>query len=451
MAIGGEPISTLYEGERRFDIVARLDRRSRQSPQAIGQLPVYTGDGVPIPLAQVATIAVRDGQTLIARGDGRRRLTVRCDIVGRDQGGFVAEAQERFDREIRPTMPPGYRDEWLGMFENLHRAFWHFLKLIPTTIAIIFLVLIVAFGSFRAAFVLLLPIPFAFASGALALYFRGMNLNVSTGVGFATLFGIAIMDGVLMFKGITKYRLQGASVGEAIIHGRMDRLRPSLMTSLVAILGLLPAALATGLGSDVQRPLATVIVFGLAGSALFTLFVTPAFYRIFVPPLPEERGGIPAGPAEPLPDVSPIEIISLMEYLQQRGGEEEIVRIADETNREFARVVYIVKAGEMLGLMETPLQMVVLTPVGTRFIQATPEDRKDIWRDRLLKLNLFREVHDILERQPDRAVDSDFVLETIVTRMPYENYEKVFSTFVRWARFGELFAYDEGSHRITLP
>src|SRR5262249_30173016 len=151
--------------------------------QAIGRLPVYTGDGVPIPLAQVATIEVRDGQTLIARGDGRRRLTVRCDIVARDQGGFVSEAVDRFAREV--TLPAGYRVEWLGMFENLARSFRHFLILIPTTIGIIFLVLIVAFGSFRAAFVLLLPIPFAFASGALALYFRDMNLNVSTGVGFA--------------------------------------------------------------------------------------------------------------------------------------------------------------------------------------------------------------------------------------------------------------------------
>jgi cobalt-zinc-cadmium resistance protein CzcA len=450
MAIGGEPVSTLYEGERRFDIVARLDKQSRKSPQAIGRLPVYTGDGVPIPLAQVATIEVRDGQTLIARGDGRRRMTVRCDIVGRDQGGFVAEAQERFAQEV--TLPPGYRVEWLGMFENLARAFKHFLILIPTTIGIIFLVLIVAFGSFRAAFILLLPIPFAFASGALALYLRGMNLNVSTGVGFATLFGIAIMDGVLMFKGITKYRLQGASVDEAIIHGRIDRLRPSLMTSLVAILGLLPASLATGLGSDVQRPLATVIVFGLAGSALFTLFVTPVFYRIFVPPLPEGRAGAaPVGPAEPLPDVSAAEIIGLLEYLQQRGGEDDIVRIADNTNREFARVVFIVKAAEMLGLIDTPLQMVVLTETGKRFVEAPPEERKALWRDQLLTLSLFREVHEVLQRQPDRAVDSDFVLETIVTRMPYENYEKVFNTFVRWARFGDLFAYDEATHRITLP
>jgi cobalt-zinc-cadmium resistance protein CzcA len=450
MAIGGEPVSILYEGERRFDIVARLDKRSRQSPQAIGQLPVYTVDGVPIPLAQVATIEVRDGQTIIARGDGRRRLTVRCDIVGRDQGSFVSEAQERFEREI--NLPSGYRVQWLGMFENLDRAFKHFMILIPATIGVMFLVLIVAFGSVRAAFLLLLPIPFAFASGALVLYLRNMNLNVSTGVGFATLFGIALMDGILMFKVITKYRLQGASVDEAIIQGRIDLLRPSLMASLVAILGLLPASLATGLGSDVQRPLATVIVFGLAGSALFTLFVTPVFYRIFVPPLSEgpAPSGIPAGPAEPLPDVSSTEIIGLLEYLRQRGDEEDIVRIAENTNREFARVVYIVKSAEMLGLVDTPLHMVVLTPIGKRFVEATPEDRKTLWRDRLLTLQLFREVYDVLQRQPDRTVDSDFVLETIVTRMPYENYEKVFNTFIRWARFGELFTYDETTRRITL-
>jgi cobalt-zinc-cadmium resistance protein CzcA len=451
MAIGGEPVSTLYEGERRHDIVARLDKQSRKSPQAIGQLPVYTADGIPIPLAQVATIEVRDGQTIIARGDSKRRMTVRCDIVGRDQGGFVKEAQARFDKEI--TVPNGYRVQWLGMFENLDRAYTHFMILIPTTIGIIFMVLVVSFGSFRSAFILLLPIPFAFASGALALYLRNMNLNVSTGVGFATLFGIAIMDGVLMFKGITKYRLQGASLDEAIIHGRIDRLRPSLMTSLVAILGLLPAALATGLGSDVQRPLATVIVFGLAGSTLFTLLVTPVFYRIFVPPLLEERpeGGAP-GPAEPLPDVSASEVIGLLEYLHQHEADEmDVVRIADSTNREFTRVVLMVKAAEMLGFVDTPLHIVVLTPTGTQFVQARPEERKDLWREQLLKLNLFREVYEVLQRQPEHSVASDFVLETIVTRMPYENYEKVFSTFVRWARFGELFVYDEVTQRLSLP
>ena len=411
---------------------------------------------MPIPLAQVATIHVSDGQTLIARGDGKRRMTVRCDIVGRDQGGFVQEAQDRFKEEFddKDLVPPGYKVQWLGMFENLERAYWHFMKLIPTTIAVIFFVLVVAFGSFRAAFILLLPIPFAFASGALALYFRHMNLNVSTGVGFATLFGIAIMDGVLMFKGITKYRLQGASVDEAIIHGRIDRLRPIMMTSAVAILGLLPASLATSLGSDVQRPLATVIIWGLTGSTLFTLFVTPVFYHIFVPPLPNApaAGSISTGGiTEPLPDVSTLEILGLLEHLAKQEGKNDVVRIADATNREFSHLVFIVKAAEMLGFVETAIQMVILSDVGQRFVDGTPEERKKIWREQLLTLRLFQEVHDVLERQPDRTVDTDFILETIVTRMPYENYEKVFNTFIRWARFGDLFVYDETTHRLSLP
>lgn len=286
-AMGGDPIGVLYEGERSFDVVAKLEPHKMLSAEAISKLPVHSAEGIPVPLGQIADIDVTDGQTVIARGDGIRRLTVRCDVFGRDEGSFVAEAQKKFEKEI--ILPPGYKAEWLGMFENLHRAYHHFMLIIPATIAIIFLILTVNFGSFRAAFILLLPIPFAFASGALALFFREMNINVSTGVGFAALFGVAIMDGVLMFQGITKYRLSGLSLDEAIVHGRVDRLRPGLMTTLVAILGLFPASIAMGLGSDVQRPLATVIIWGLAGSTIFTLFVTPVFYRIFVPPLPKHN------------------------------------------------------------------------------------------------------------------------------------------------------------------
>ena len=287
IAMGGSPVGTLYEGERNFDIVAKLDRKTMASPEAIGRLPVHSADGTPIPLAQVASIDIVDGQTVIARGDGIRHLTVRCDVTGRDEGSFVAEAQKRFEQQIE--LPPGYKAEWLGMFANLQRAYRHFLLIIPATVGVIFLILAINFGSFRAAFVLLLPIPFAFASGVLALWLRDMHMNVSTGVGFATLFGVAIMDGVLMIQGITKYRHLGYTPDEAIVHGRVDRLRPGLMTTLVAVLGLLPASLAVSLGSDVQRPLATVIIYGLTGSTLFTLFVTPVFYRIFLPPLRKKR------------------------------------------------------------------------------------------------------------------------------------------------------------------
>ena len=212
---------------------------------------------------------MRDGQTLIARENGRRRMTVRCDIVGRDQGGFVREAQEHLrprdqpSRRLSRRVAGDVREPRPGL-QALHGPHPHDHRADLSRARR-------GLRSFRAALILLLPIPFAFASGAVALYLRHMHLNVSTGVGFAALFGIAIMDGILMFKGVSKHRLEGASVDEAIIRGRTDRLRSGLMTSLVPILGLLPAALATSLGSDVQRPLATVITCGLSGSALFTL------------------------------------------------------------------------------------------------------------------------------------------------------------------------------------
>ena len=185
-AMGGDPVGVLFEGNRCFDIVVKLDRQIISSPQAIGKMPVHTADGTPIPLTQVAKIEIVDGQTVITRAEGRRCLTVRCDVVGRDEGRFVAEAQARFANEI--PIPSGYSVEWLGMFQNLERAYRHFLLILPLTVGIVFLVLVVSFGSLRAGFILLMPIPFALTAGALALHLRGMNLNVSTGVGFATLF-----------------------------------------------------------------------------------------------------------------------------------------------------------------------------------------------------------------------------------------------------------------------
>lgn len=277
-ALGGEPIGTLYDGERRFDIVARFNRKHMTSPESIGRLPVYTQDEIPIPLIQVAKFDLTEGQTFIARESGRRRITVRCDIVGRDQGGFVAEAQRRFAQEV--IVPERYRVRWIGMFENLERASRHFLLVIPVTIALIYGLLLVTFGTQRESLLVLLSVPFAFIGGALALYVRGMTFNVSSGVGFAALFGVSIMNGVLLVEWISTLRKRGRGLDEAILEGASGRLRPILMASLVAILGLLPASVATGLGSDVQRPLATVIVWGLVSSMVLTLFVIPVLYRI---------------------------------------------------------------------------------------------------------------------------------------------------------------------------
>ena len=327
--------------------------------------------------------------------------------------------------------------------------------LIPITIGLIFVLLWVTFGSQRAAIVVLLAVPFACIGGVLALYVRGMHLNMSSAVGFTALFGVAIMDGVLMVRWISTLRIQGMELEKAIVEGAMERLRPILMTSIVAIFGLLPASLATGLGSDVQRPLATVIVWGLFSSTTLTLFVVPVFYRLLLPGLPKPAVSAADSEAEarslvePLPDVSTSDIVGLLEHLNARGGQEDVFHICDETNREFARVIAVVKAAEMLDFIETPGHIVALTAKGKAFADGGLQRRQALWREQLLTLRLFHDVQELIARSPNHVIDRDFVLETIVTRMPYENYEKVFSTFIRWSRYCDLFAYDETTQLIS--
>jgi cobalt-zinc-cadmium resistance protein CzcA len=280
-ALGGEPVGELFEGERRFEIVVKYDREYMKSPQAVSRLPVYTKNGVPIPLGQVATIKLVDGQTLIARENGKRRITVRCDITGRDQGGFVADAQKVFAEKIK--VPEKYEVSWLGMFQNLQRARDHFMIVLPVTVLLIYILLVTTLGTHKAALVVMLSVPFAFIGGAVALSIREMHLNVSAGVGFTALFGIAIMNGVLVVERITARRAAGEALEDASIMGAQELLRAVLMASLVAMLGLLPASLATGLGSDVQRPLATVIIWGLFSSTILTLFIVPVVYCVLKP------------------------------------------------------------------------------------------------------------------------------------------------------------------------
>lgn len=278
-AVGGLPVSSLYEGERRFGIVVRYAEPYIATPQAIGVLPVFNDQGEAIPLAQVAQIRVVDGQTLIARANSKRRVTIRTDIRGRSQGDFVADAKRLFEKEI--VLPEGYAVEWLGMFENLERARRHFSLLIPMTLAILFCVLFVTFGSLRSSFLVLGTVPFALFGGLLALWVRGMHLSVSAGVGLTSLFGVATMHSVLMVSYIRQlHHKENLPLDDAIVKGASMRLRPVLMTAIVAILGLLPASLATGIGSDVQRPIATVVVWGLFSSAFLKLFVLPPLYHM---------------------------------------------------------------------------------------------------------------------------------------------------------------------------
>lgn len=278
-AIGGLPVSEIFEGERRFDILVKFRPAQMKSPQDIGLLPVFNEQGEAVPLGQVAAIRVIDGETLIARAKNMRRLTVRCDIRNRSQGDFVADAQRRFESEIE--VPAGYSVEWLGMFENLARARNHFALLIPLTVVLIFFLMLAIFGSAGKAVLILLTVPFAMSGSLVAMAVRGMHFSVSAAVGMTTLFGIATMHAILMVSYITHLEEEGHPTLHAIIEGAKLRLRPVFMTALVAFLGLLPASLATGIGSDVQRPIATVMVWGIFSSAFLTLFLLPVFYALF--------------------------------------------------------------------------------------------------------------------------------------------------------------------------
>jgi cobalt-zinc-cadmium resistance protein CzcA len=277
LALGGSPITALFEGDRRFDIVARFVPEARADPTTIGNLLIPTRDGGRVPLAQLADIRVGDGATIIARRENQRQITARTNIRGRDQGGFVEEAQRRFAEAVK--LPPGYRVEWGGQFENFERARERLLVVIPITIGLIFVLLYLTFGSALDAGLVLVNVPFSLAGGLVALYLRGINLSVSAAVGFVSLFGVAVMSGVLYISEIRRCRHEpGVSVREAVILGARVQFRPCLLVVLVAALGMLPAALARGIGSDIQRPLATVVVGGLISTLFLTLLALPAVY-----------------------------------------------------------------------------------------------------------------------------------------------------------------------------
>jgi cobalt-zinc-cadmium resistance protein CzcA len=277
LALAGNPVSTVFEGERRFDIAARLAPEARADAVAIGNILIATRDGGRVPLAQLATIRKLDGATIIARRENERQITVRVNIRGRDQGGFVAEAKARFADKI--AMPSGYHVTWGGQFENLDRARQRLAVIIPITIAIIFLLLFITFGSALDATLVLLNVPFSLAGGLIALYLRGINLSVSAAVGFISLFGVAVMSGVLYISEINRRRHEpGVTLEEAVIQGARTQVRPLLVLILVAMLGMVPAAIATDIGSDIQRPLATVVVGGLLSTLCLTLLALPAVY-----------------------------------------------------------------------------------------------------------------------------------------------------------------------------
>lgn len=279
VAIGGKAISQIFIGNKVYDISARYTEESRNTPEKIANLMLTSSSGAKIPLSQVADVKTSTGESTITREMNRRHLTVKLNVRNRDLGSLLKEAQQKIEDNI--TYDHGkFHIEWGGQFENQNRAYNRLAIIVPLTLCLMFVLLYGAFGQFRQAGLLMVVVPLALFGGMLALNVRGMSLNVSSAVGFIALFGVAIQNGVIMISYINDLRKKGHALLESVLLGAEQRFRPVLMTATVAILGLFPASMATGIGSDVQRPLATVIVYGLLFATILTLFVLPALYYL---------------------------------------------------------------------------------------------------------------------------------------------------------------------------
>lgn len=278
-AIGGKDVSVLYEGERRFAIVLRFPESERNSIDTIRKILLRAADGALVPLQSVATINLADGPAQISRESAKRRVVVGANVAGRDLAGFVAEVEQRINKEV--NLPNGYYLKFGGQFENMERAMSTLMVIVPLTIAAIYFLLFLLFRSLRLASLIITVLPFASIGGVFGLAITGEYLSVPASVGFIALWGIAVLNGVVLVSCIKRLREEGIDVTTAVREGCVQRFRPVMMTATVALLGLVPFLFATGPGSEVQKPLAIVVIGGLISSTLLTLVVLPALYRWF--------------------------------------------------------------------------------------------------------------------------------------------------------------------------
>ncbi|HHL72380.1 MAG TPA: efflux RND transporter permease subunit [Bacteroidetes bacterium] len=279
IAIGGKIATTILEGDRRFAALVRLAEPYRKDLEEIRSILVSTPDGNRIPLAQLADIYIEQGPAQVSREDSKRRLTIQCNVSGRDIGSFVAEAQEKIDASVE--LPPGYFITWGGQFENQQRANRRLAVILPITLVLIVILLFSTFNSMKNALLILLNLPITITGGIFALWAGGLYLSVPASVGFIALMGTAVQNGIVMVSFINDMRRQGTPLREALIEGGLLRLRPILMTALTTLLGLFPLLLSQGIGSEVQRPLAAVVIGGLFSTIVSTLLLLPAFYGWF--------------------------------------------------------------------------------------------------------------------------------------------------------------------------
>jgi cobalt-zinc-cadmium resistance protein CzcA len=275
-AIGGKVVGQVFEGNRRFPLQIRFEPDDRSSTTQIRRLTIGDDEGHFIPLSQLADVFEEEGPAQISRENAQRRISVEVNVRNRDLASFVADARRAVQQKV--SLPAGYSIEWGGQFEQLQSATRRLAVAVPLALLLIFSLLYLNFHSFRTAALILLNVPLAATGGIVALLIRGMPFSVSAGVGFIALFGVAVLNGVVLVSYIVELRQKTNDVEEAVFAGALTRLRPVLMTALVASLGFIPMALSRGAGAEVQRPLATVVIGGLITSTLLTLLVIPTVY-----------------------------------------------------------------------------------------------------------------------------------------------------------------------------
>jgi cobalt-zinc-cadmium resistance protein CzcA len=276
-AIGGESAGILYEGDRRFELVVRLPETIRRDVEKLAFLPVPLANGDYVPLNEVATLDISPAPAQISRENGKRRVVVTANVRGRDLGSFVNEVKDKVRSDVQ--LPAGYWLDYGGTFEQLESASKRLSIVVPITLLIILGILVMAFASLKDALIIFSGIPLALTGGVLSLYLRDMPLSISAGIGFIALSGVAVLNGLVMLAFIRDLWYEKGDLIIAVTEGALTRLRPVLMTALVASLGFIPMALNTGTGAEVQRPLATVVIGGIISSTLLTLLVLPVLYH----------------------------------------------------------------------------------------------------------------------------------------------------------------------------
>jgi cobalt-zinc-cadmium resistance protein CzcA len=303
-AVGSRRVGDVREGQRRFPLVVRLPDKQRTDPEALAATLVPTAAGPVLPLNQVAKVTETEGPSTINREWGKRRITVQCNVRGRDVRGFVAEGRERIADQVE--LPEGYTVEWGGQFENLERANRKLRFVVPMALALILVLLFFSLKTLREVFIVASGIPLGLVGGVVALWLRGLPFTVSSAIGFIALSGVAILNGLVLVTFIKQKLEAGTPVEQAVREGCLVRLRPVLMTALVAAVGFIPMAVNVGVGGEVQRPLATVVIGGIFTNTLLTLLVLPALYLKPSPRMarPRERklcSAAPQAPASPQP------------------------------------------------------------------------------------------------------------------------------------------------------